>query len=192
MPRRSPQRATTHEAVQVALDTVIRLLEGGPDRVTVEAVAKHLDGRGAAWVYAYLGGKEALIEAATRREVAQQCSDLADITARKLPTRRRIRVVIDVLLPDARGRSSLWLLAQATRMGLGQRGPLAEAISRALGPEMGAYSMALGGGILGVLESAVSEAWRPDREELLRTILDMTMAVALFQRAFSERRGGLN
>ena len=186
MPRRLPSRSTTEETRQSALDAVLALLEEDLESVTVVGVADKLS-VGVHWVYTYVGNRDEMLRTTVLREVSRLCQRLDEVTHTEMTPQKRVRTVLQILIPKRQHRAALWALTLATGYGWGQRGILAQAISRALGPGMGPYRVGIGGGILGVLGEAVGGAWFPTREELLKVITDMTMAVALFQEAVARR-----
>lgn len=172
---RRPVQPSTRRQVDHALDVVMRLLEGGPGAVTVTAVATAL-GRSVDWVYSYLGPRDALVKAATVREVERMCSAIQRVGG-QLPPTARVRNVVEAMLPEDRYRARLWVIVLANRFGYGARGRLAAAISTALANDWGPYKVGIGGGILGVLGEAVGTAWMPSRDELLLVAIDMAVAV---------------
>lgn len=188
MPRRRPARATTDEARHAALDAALELLEEGTEAVTVAAIAERLPGRGSPWIYAYLGNRSEILQALAQREVVRLCSQLDQITQAQMTPPRRVRAVLEVLLPRRNPRAALWVLALAPRHGLD--GQLEDAVSRALSPEMGRYTEAIGIGVLAILGRQAGR--NGTREEILSVISDMTMAVALFRVAATRRRKGVN
>lgn len=187
MPRRIPSRAQTEAQRQAALDVAWDLLGNGPGAVTVARVAARLP-VGEAWVRAYLGNRRELLRALIDREAGRLAQELEGVAGAHRPPRTRLRAVLELLVPRQQHRAGLWMLSLLQRHGYAAR--VAEALGRALGPDLAAYHPALAGGLVGALLQAVEGLWTPSREELLRTVQEMGVAVLLFRDAATRRGGG--
>jgi AcrR family transcriptional regulator len=181
---RTAARTQSQDHLASAFAAVRDLLEEGPEAVTVDRLAERLE-VGPKWIYTYLGNRKAVLAATSRRHVEMLVRALGDVSTDPDPARRMVKV-LDLLLPQPH-RGACWMLVLAGEQGLTRRGPLARALARALAPDAGAYAVAVGAGVIGILEEVVGP-WAPAYPTLRRTLRDMIQSVALFRQA-SERRG---
>jgi hypothetical protein len=163
------------------------LAREGPEGVWLARLAREM-GHHRSWGTRRLISQEEVLRRVVAREVEGLCAQLALLKPSRNP-KTHIRRVAEALLGPPKGfRARLWVLQLASRFGLGaQGGALARSIAQALTGNIQDDTPAIGGGILGVIGEALGP-WNPSREQLLETVIRMTLAVHFFEVA--ARRAG--